>query len=156
MGSMNSHEPLSRRGYRGMVRHRKDLMHSVGWKMKGATWEHFSVICATNIPRNIFYTYNLESVPRKSKLRDHLCLLFHKGITCRNPALKWVKWKLCMVKINFKKFLEKLEIDILCYNTLQLCGISLPQGIWSCFVVHTADEEVGLYLGNILYQKYYL
>lgn len=61
-----------------------------------------------------------------------------------------------MVKINFENFLGKLEMDILCLNTSQVCGISIPQRILSCLLILTADEEVGLCLRNILYQKHYL
>lgn len=59
-------------------------------------------------------------------------------------------------QINFENFLGKLKIDMLRLNTSQVCGISVPQRIFSCLFILTVDEEVGLCLGNILYQKHYL
>lgn len=95
--------PFIRKGRRGMWSTGKTwcVLLAGRWKEPHEIML-FPIMCATSILRNIFYTCSSESVSRKSKLRYHTLFLFHRGITLEELVLKWVKKKLCMVKLTLK------------------------------------------------------
>lgn len=124
---------------------------------KCETWEGFEGATATYA--NSIFQYLLymkvpisESVSRKSKLRHHLCLLFHRGITLEGSNSEVGIVETRHGQNWLRKFLRKVRNWYVVSRYIKVCGISLPQRIWSCCIVYTADQ-VALCLGHIFVSK---